>query len=39
VNALHGAAAENQSRDRDKQGLLSKFFGDIGSVRKLFGFI
>jgi hypothetical protein len=39
VNALGGAAAQYQSPVRDKQGLLPKLFGDIGSVGKLFGFI
>jgi hypothetical protein len=39
VNALRGAAAQNQSPDRDKHGLLQKAFGDLGSLGKLFGFI
>jgi hypothetical protein len=39
VNALRGAAAQNQSPNRDQQGMLQKLFGDIGSLGKLFGFI
>jgi hypothetical protein len=39
VNALRGAVAQNQSSNRDQQGMLQKLFGDIGSMGKLFGFI
>jgi hypothetical protein len=39
VNALRTAAKQNQSPDRDKQGLLGKLFGDIGTIGGLFGLI
>jgi hypothetical protein len=39
VNAPRGAGAQNQSSNRDQQGMLKKLFGDIGSLGKLFGFI
>jgi hypothetical protein len=39
VNALRGAAVQNQSPNRDQQGMLQKLFGDIGGLGKLFGFI
>ena len=32
VKALRRGAQQNQSPNRDKQGLLGKLFGDIGSI-------
>jgi hypothetical protein len=39
TNALRQAAKQNQTPDPDKQGILGKLFGDIGTIGGLFGLL